>query len=309
MDPRLVWDMWRRILTDDRLVEWVVNPGGRGDLPVELSPDERAILDDYARTPVATDTNIGMYRRGLVRNALAALSFVPLTRHLLCMTDLDIEEVAEDFTRSTGYRDFGPHFWEAAGAFVAYLADQPDFAAPAQQDVFQLDLATVELARRLGAAVATGDNQDLSAPSTAPVRAGHGRVRASRAVMVVATGHALSDWIENPDSFDPEEALALGPGYTLVYFPADGGRHGYVQLSEAAAAIFTQLAQPCTVAEVSRRLDGMAESRIAAVIDSLRPLGVIVDVPHPLEAVAGSGGAGGVASRVHPARKVAHVSR
>lgn len=303
MDARLVWDMWRRILTDDRLVELVVNPGAGDVPPTELSPEELAILDDYARTPVATGTNIGMYRRGLVRNALAALSFVPLTRHLLCMTDLDIEEVAEEFTRSTGYRDFGPHFWEAAGAFAAYLARRPDFAVAAWQDVLSLDLATVALARRLGAAMAAGEPVDMVPAMTA---AGGRRMRASRAAMVVATGHDLSGWIENPDSFDPEEELTPAPGYTLVYFPAGEGRHGYVQLSEAAAAIFTGLSRPCTLAELSRQLDGMAASRIEAVIASLRPLGVIVDVPQ-LQGKKEEGA--GRAAFVSPAREVGHVSR
>ena len=78
MDARLVWDTWRRILTNDEFVERVLHSGDSGAAEATgLTAGELAILADYARTPAATATNIRMYRRGLVRNALAALSLVP----------------------------------------------------------------------------------------------------------------------------------------------------------------------------------------------------------------------------------------
>ena len=117
MDARLVWETWRRILTSDELVERVLDPGGANAV-AGLSAAENAVLADYAATPTATDTNIGMYRRGLVRNALAALSLVPLTRRLLHASGLDTETVAADYARSAGYADNGPNFWRIAGGFV-----------------------------------------------------------------------------------------------------------------------------------------------------------------------------------------------
>src|SRR3712207_2188889 len=104
MDARLVWDTWRRILRDDDLVEWVTGGGGSdGPTVAGPPPAETAVVADYARTPQATGTNIGMYRRGLVRNALAALSRVPLSRRLLYASGLDVDAVAEDFTQENGY--------------------------------------------------------------------------------------------------------------------------------------------------------------------------------------------------------------
>lgn len=96
MDARLVWDTWRLLLTNDQLVEWVLHPN-RSDAidSMGLTAEEMSILSDYASTPLATTTNIGMYRRGLVRNALAALSLVPLSRRLLYMSGLDVEAVCE----------------------------------------------------------------------------------------------------------------------------------------------------------------------------------------------------------------------
>jgi len=120
MDARLVWDTWRRVLNDDRLVELVTH-GGRAEA-AGLGGAATAVLADYAQTPQQTDTNIGMYRRGLVRNALGALSHVPLSQRLLYTSGLDVEAVAADFARTHGYADDGPNFWRLAEAFVAYLA-------------------------------------------------------------------------------------------------------------------------------------------------------------------------------------------
>ena len=107
MDARLVWDTWRRILTNDQLVAWVVHPGDSdAGEPTGLSAGESEVLADYAGTPVATDTNVGMYRRGLVRNALAALSFVPPTRSLVFASGLDVEAVAAALF--IGYGDGAP---------------------------------------------------------------------------------------------------------------------------------------------------------------------------------------------------------
>src|SRR3954454_10563635 len=150
MDAQLVWNTWRRVLTDDRLVNWVLDSDSRTGDPHGCSADEVAILADYAATPVPTKANIGMYRRGLVRNALGSLDLVPLTRRLLHTSGLDIEAVATEFVQSNGYVDNGPYFWRAAGCFVAYLRERPEFSSQAHQDVLAIDAETVALARRLG---------------------------------------------------------------------------------------------------------------------------------------------------------------
>jgi hypothetical protein len=279
MDARLVWDTWRRILSDDGLVEWVTHAGHADAAAVAgLNAPEIAVLADYARTPQATDTNIGMYRRGLVRNALAALSRVPLSQHLLYMSGLDVDAVAADFARANGYADEGPNFWRLAGAFVAYLATRPEFAAPAQQDVLALDRALVALARRLGkTAVAFWPDtaaEDVGDPGRPDPSTS--RFVASRAAIVAASRHDLTPWIENPQDYDPAEALAPSSRHWLIYFPAAESEPAYAELSERSAGIFDLLATPRTAADVSRALGSLPAAEAVTVIEGLAELGVIV---------------------------------
>jgi hypothetical protein len=284
MDARLVWDTWRRILSDDGLVDLVTH-ADRVDAAAVAGLDaaETAVLADYARTPQATDTNIGMYRRGLVRNALAALSRVPLSQHLLYMSGLDVKAVAADFARANGYADDGPNFWRLAGAFVAYLATRPEFAAPVQQDVLALDRALVALARRLGetavelwpdaAAEAVGDAARPDRSST--------RFVATSAALVTASRHDLTPWIENPQGYDPAEALAPSPRHWLIYFPVAESAPAYAELSERSARIFDLLATPKTSDEVARALGSLSAAEALTVIDRLAELGVVVSEGRP----------------------------
>jgi hypothetical protein len=279
MDARLVWDTWRRILRDDSLIEWVTRPGRADTAAIAgLNAAEIAVLADYARTPQATDTNIGMYRRGLVRNALAALSRVPFSQHLLYTNGLDVHAVAEDFTRANGYVDDGPNFWHLADAFVAYLATRPEFAAPAQQDGLALDRALVALAQRLGGTevslwpdTAAEDFRDAVRPERSSTR-----FVASCAAIVAASHHDLTPWIENPQGYDPAEALAPSPRLWLIYFPAAESEPAYAELSERSAHIFDLLATPKTAADVSRALGSLSEAEAMMVIDGLAELGVVV---------------------------------
>jgi hypothetical protein len=280
MDARLVWDTWRRILSDDQLVERVLHPGGSGAGEVTgLTAEETAILADYASTPAATEINIGMFRRGLVRNALGSLSLVPLTRHLLYMTELDVEDVAADFAQSTGYTDYGPNFWCVAGDFVAYLAGLPAFATRLQQDVLTLDAAAVALARRLGeSAPEVWPESAATMHSEANSRAGRESTRfvTSCAAVVASSSYDLTSWLENPEDFDPDEELEPSTQHWLIYFPATDDRHTYAELSERAARAFNFLSAPKTASEVSRALDGLPSAEVLELIDSLAQLGVIL---------------------------------
>lgn len=279
MDARLVWDTWRRILSDDGLVEWVTHAGHADATAVAgLNAAEMAVLADYARTPQATGTNIGMYRRGLVRNALAGLSRVPLSQHLLYMSGLDVDAIAADFARVNGYADDGPNFWRLAGAFVSYLAKRPEFAAPAQQDVLALDLALVALARCLGeAAVELWPDtaaEDVGAATRADRSSTH--FVANRAAIVAATCHDLTPWIEDPQGYDPAEALAPSSRHWLIYFPTAESGPAYAELSERSARIFELLATPKTAADVARALGTLSSAEALKVIDGLAELGVVV---------------------------------
>lgn len=280
MDARLVWDTWRRILSDDQLVERVLPPKGSGAGEMTgLTTEEIAILNDYASTPAATEINIGMYRRGLVRNALGALSLVPLTRHLLYMSGLDVEDVAANFAQSNSYVDYGPNFWRLAGDFVAYLTGLPTFATQLQQDVLALDAAAIGLARRLGesAPVAWPENAAIIF-SEVNARAGGESTSfvASPAAVVASSSHDLTAWLENPEDFDPDEEVELSTRYWLIYFPSGDATHTYAELSERAARAFILLSTPKTASEVSLALDGLPHAEVIEVIHSLAQLGVIL---------------------------------
>jgi len=279
MDAQLVWNTWRRVLTRDRLIEWVHHPDTRSQAPDGVTVNELAILADYACTPAATDANIGMYRRGLVRNALGALDLVPLSRRLLAASGLDGEAVAAEFTRFTGYADNGPNFWRTAAEFVEYLASRPEFATCAQQDVLAIDAATIALARRLGesagavwpdAAAATCSAADESVDEEPA------RFVATGAAVVVSSHHDLTPWIENPFDFDAAEEIEVAPRQWLIYFPAAEAAHEYAELSERAARVVNLLRTPTSAAELSLALEGLPSDEVLAVINSLATLGVVV---------------------------------
>jgi hypothetical protein len=279
MDAQLVWTTWRRVLRGEYPMETIVSPGnqdaGQSAAP---SPTEIEILADYASTPVATDINIGMYRRGLVRNALAALSLVPLTRHLFCMGHLDVRAVAADFTKSTGYVDYGPNIWGIAADFIAYLATLPEFAAPPRRDVLALDAALVALARRLGVSgprMWPEDSASSQPVTTVGDDSETARFVSSRAAVAVSSSHDLTAWIENPEGFDGHRNLDATPRHWLIYFPAADAAPEYAELSDRASAILTLLATPRTVSEVSLALEGVSPAEARKAIASLVRLGVV----------------------------------
>lgn len=282
MDAQLVWDTWRRILTSDELIERVLRPIEFNLAPTPnmgLSLAEEAIVADYSSTPVATGTNIGMYRRGLVRNALAALSLVPLSRHLLYMSGLEVEPVAASFVRAVGYVDDGPNFWRIAGGFVAYLATLSEFAGRAHQDVLALDAATVALARRLGetgVSMCPENATTINSTGRSDQNREPSRFFASAAAVVVSSRDNLTPWLENPEEFDPLENLAHSPRHWLIFFPTADAAPAYAELSERTARVFNVLATPRSASEVSLALGGISDDEVLQLINQLAELGVIV---------------------------------
>lgn len=273
-DARFVWDTWRRILRSDALVEAALRTGVDDPAALALSAPERAVLAEYASTPVATELTVRMYRRGLVRNALAALKLVPLTRRLLESSGHDVRAVAADFARSIGYRDDGPHLWRTAAGFVDHLAGHPAFAAPWRQDVLMVEAAAVALVRRLGEAGAPrwpGPATGARAPTAAT-----DRFVASPTAVVVTTDHDLTPWMEHPSSFDADAELDRSPHHWLVYVPAADAAHAYAELSGRAARAVALLAEPRRASELSPALEGLSVAEVVAVIDSLAEVGAVV---------------------------------
>jgi hypothetical protein len=277
MDARQVWETWRRILTDDRLVDRVLHPDAYAEEGNGLTPSEKAIVADYARTPLATAQNIGMYRQGLVRNALGALSLAPRTYLLLERSELDVDAVATDFVRSIGYVDHGPHFWRIAGKFIAYLAGLSTFARRSWQDVLALEAAAVALAQRLGESGASAW-PDVVARQYHPTDQYPESMRfvATNAAVIVTTQSDLTDWIENPDDFDAEQSLEPATRHWLVVLPAAEATHTYAELSERAVHTFGLLSTPKTVVELSEALNALPVAETVEVIDALTELGVVI---------------------------------
>jgi ubiquinone/menaquinone biosynthesis C-methylase UbiE len=277
IDAQLVWNTWRRILSDDGLVGHVTQAGQVDDAVLaSLSSAERAVVAEYARTPQATQTNIGMYRRSLVRIVRVALGRVPLSQHLLFMSGLDVDDVAEEFARVNGYADDGPNFWRLAGTFIAYLATRPEFTAPAHQDVLALDQALAELARRLSQDAANSRPNGAATGFSDPGRS-VARFVASRAAVVAKSRHDLTQWIENPYGYDPTEAQPDSPRYWMIYFPDADSEPAYAELTERSAHIFELLETPHTAAEVARALGTLSEAEALKVIGRLAELGVVAD--------------------------------
>lgn len=273
-DARMVWDVWRRILTSDALVEAVVKSRSSDSAAREFSADELAVLADYASDPVAADITIGMYRRGLTRNSLTALKLVPLTRRLLYTSGLDVSTVAIDFAQSVHYRDYGPNFWRAAADFVAFLAKLPKFSPPARQDVIALDSAAISLARGLGEAPPSvyPESAIVSTSAASP----SDRYVASRAAVVVSSNHDLTPWLEDPLHFEVDAELERGMQHWLIYIPSAEAAHAYAELSERAARAFALLSTPKTADELSVALDGLPVAEVLQVLDSLIETGTVV---------------------------------
>ena len=274
-DARLVWDAWRRILRSDALVEAVVRTGGADPGALGVPSPERAVLADYARTPAATGVTVGMYRRGLVRNGLAALKLVPLTRRLLFSSGLDVEAVAADFARSVDYRDDGPNFWRIAAGFVEYLSDHPAFSSdPVRQDVIAIEAAAIALVRRLGQSPPPRWPED-AARDARPAGATD-RFVASPAAVVASSSYDLTPWLEDPFGFDADAALDRAPRHWLIHVPAAEAAHTYAELSDRAARTFALLSQCGTATDLSPALGGLPVADVLDVLDSLAEVGAVV---------------------------------
>jgi hypothetical protein len=277
MEARVIWDTWRRILTSDALVHAVLEPPE--DLAsLGLTPDETAILADYASTRAATEQTIFMYRNGLVRNALCSLHLVPLSNRLLDASGLDPAEVARAFAASNGYRDEGPNLWRLAAAFVAYLAKLPELASSAAQDVLAIDAAALALVRRLAERPPVAWPDD-GGPIGQPAREGPLRYVASRAATVASTSCDLTPWLEDPFAFDVDAALDHVESHWLIYLRNANAAPAYAELSARAARAFTYVATPKTASQLAAELD-LAVTEAVELIDSLVGLGgVTIETP------------------------------
>jgi hypothetical protein len=278
MDARSVWDMWRRILSSDLLAGQVLQ-AGRGGCGIALDPVERDIFDAYAKTPTATETNLAMFRRGLVRNAKGALRRIPFAGRLAEASGIDLGAATEQFVRDGGYIDYGPHMWTAAEAFLDWLAKLPEFASPLGRDVLAIEGATTALARRLGRArIEIWPDMLAKRCGAATPAVAETRFAAHPAATMVMTAHDLTPMLENPHGYDGSPPVGVETCFWAVYFADADADAGYAELSERSARIFSALSQPASFLDLCSALDGLVAVEVKAALDALCALGVVAAV-------------------------------
>lgn len=275
MDARLVWHTWRKILCSDELADAVLKPQQEALPAFAMSdPDQRAVLDDYAANRIAAEITIGMYRRGLVRNALSALILAPMTRHLFYSSGCDVDQVAQAYAKANGYRDDGPNFWRAAASFVGFLGQLPEFASPSRQDVIRFESAVIAHMRALGALA----HPVWPQAATAHVAAVDGPQRyvANSVCTVHASYCDLTAWLEHPTGFDVDLELAHGTRHWLVHVSNAESLPTCAELSPRAARAFALLSAPMSTSELADALE-LPHGAALDVLNAL--LGVAAALP------------------------------
>lgn len=280
MDPQTVWTVWRRILKNDDLVEAVMQGPLRNPAVLALAPAEQAVVADYASDPAAADITIGMYRRGLVRNATSALKLAPLARHILYAGGEDVPAVMAGFAKASSYKDYGPCFWEAAADLTLFLRDMPLFTDPGRQDALRVDQAGIALARDLGAVppLEYPDHAAARARAVQPSLLWPWPFVASRAARVVSVAHDMTPWLEEPHHFDISLRLKQCPQHWLVFMPDAESALDFAELSERAAWIFHQLSTPKTPRELAGDREGLAVEDVKEILTSLCSFGAVIEV-------------------------------
>ncbi len=276
MEAQLVWDTWRAILASDELAEAVCGSPAVAVMPAGLTRGERAVLASYAADPRAASINIGMVRRGVVRNALCALTLAPLTQRLLFACGVDAETIALAYARSIEYRDDGPNFWRSAAGFVSFLAEQSAFSAPAWQDAIKVDSAAIALMRRLGSAPPAQWPDSVGTPAS---RAHEGRFMAHSAAVQVSTEHDITPWLAHPHDCATAATLEPAVQHWLVYLPNADAMPAYAELSERAARALAHLSSPMAAHELVPLLDDVPLNDISEALAALLGIGAIVRVP------------------------------
>ncbi|HET7505835.1 MAG TPA: hypothetical protein VFK02_32675 [Kofleriaceae bacterium] len=281
MNPRLVWDVWRRILTNE---DWVatVLAGDLTRLAPQVSPEERAVLEAYASTPEATRTTIHMFRSRTQSVARSSLGIVaPHTKRLLEKTGEDrATALTKAYTVASGYRDDGPRFCKTALDFLGFLAGVPAFQeAPGWADILALETASVRLQQRLG-----DDHAWRAPPACDPAfdrEAGETLLDYDAWALVwcgnaetARLDHDVTAWLEDPTALG-ETAVAPGPTWWIASLADAESEVAYAQISERAFDVYALLARPLRPAELGARVPALPEDDVLSILGELLDLGVI----------------------------------
>jgi hypothetical protein len=281
MNPRLVWDVWRRILASD---DWVatVLAGDVARLAPQVSPDEREVLEAYAATPEATRITINMYRGRTQSVARSSLGMVaPYAKRLLDRTGEDrATALTKDYTAASGYRDDGPRFCKTALDFLGFLAGEPPFTeAPGWADILALETASVRLQQRLG-----DDRAWRAPPACDPAfdrEIGETLLDYDAWALVwcgnaetASLDHDVTPWLEDPTSAG-DTAIAPGPTWWIASLADTESEVAYAQITERAFDVYAVLARPLRPVEIGARFPAVPEDDVLSILGELLDLGVI----------------------------------
>jgi hypothetical protein len=285
MNPRLVWDVWRRILSNEDLAATVL-AGDLTRLAPQLSPEERAVLEAYASTPEATRITIGMYRNRTQSVARSSLGMVaPYAKRLLEKTGEDrATALTREYTVASGYRDDGPRFCKTALDFLGFLAGVPPFTeAPGWADIVALETASVRLQQRLG-----DDHAWRAPPACDPAfdrEAGETLLDYDAWALVwcgnaetARLDHDVTPWLEDPTALG-DAAVVPGPTWWIASLADTESEVAYAQISERAFDVYALLARPVRPAEVGARVPALPEDDVLSILGELLDLGVIRAIP------------------------------
>jgi hypothetical protein len=281
MNPQLVWNVWRKALTDDG---WkaAIERGDVRELAGTVSAEEYAILEEYASTAKATGIFLSMYRNRLPSVVRASLSQVaPHSRRLFEQLDeAKRTELVRGYLVATGNRDDGPRFCRTAHDLMSYLARDPGIAdTPGWPDILALEIASMRVHLRLGA-LRTWHAPEPSEPGFDDVEGD--TLAAFDDWALVWTGNAeavtleydVTPWLEEPETCG-EGVLFPGPTWWLASLADDTSEITYSQISERAFTVYARLEQPIRPTAIGASVADIAEDDVLSILGELLELGVI----------------------------------
>lgn len=274
--PQRVWQVWRRLLRDDEWREALVSGAWEPRL-AGLSPEDCAVVEDYASTPEATRITTTMFRRRTRTVARSSLSLVaPFSKRLLDQTGDDRrEEITLAYTRASGYADDGPNFCRTALRFIGVLRDQEEFRAqPGWSDVLALDEASLRLQLRLGlddawqGPRASDAGFDPEAGESYDALDGW-LMEALDHFELAKTEHDLTAWLQAPGTALGKTALAPGPCHWAVLLANREDSVEYAQITADAARALMALRAPLPPRALAPVLPHLDEEAVLCVLGSL----------------------------------------
>lgn len=281
MDAEIAWNVWRRILKDDRLSEYVVD-GADSLAELGLTTDELAIVAAYAAHPKGSRWAIETYRYRLVSAALSALATGgQLTQRLLLRNNLDLRRLAQRFVDVRGKVDDGPFVYHTCSAFLRFIETSDDVRdLHGLRDILAIDSAATNLiirCSRLPSEYWSTADDCVRSPAD-PRTAWYVQTELGT---VITTTLRVTPWLTNAELFGCSP-LDQQAEHLLVFLPDLLHRYSLRLIGDKAAALFRRMATPCSYADLVDEFGGgtghdddARGSQLIEALTGLAKLGVI----------------------------------